>query len=464
MTKRLVAAMVAVVALVLIAHDVPLANQLETIERDRLITALERDAFILAGRFEEALEHGFEPGGRLDFARLVAEYAEAESVRVVVVGDDGIARVESDALDSFGEDYTNRPEIVEALQGRPSTGERESRTLGEELFYVAVPVLSGDQTVGAVRISAPERVVSERVNDQVRGLFVVAGLSLLIAVVVAVLVAWTVVSPMRRLRTATSALASGDLTTRVDDVDGPPEVRELASSFNLMAARIEDLVQRQQAFAGDASHQIRTPLTALRLRLERVAAQIDDRSAQADVEAAMAETERLHRIVEGLLALSRADAAAGAVVDVDVGAVAADRVVYWQALAGEEGVRLDYEGPASLHASAVAGALDQVIDNLVDNALEVSRAGDTITVSVATDPDAVVLRVVDQGPGMPADERERAFDRFWRSAEAPSGGSGLGLAIVRQLVRSGDGTCELREAAGGGLDAVVRLRPAVRPT
>ena len=169
---------------------------------------------------------------RLEFAQLVAEYAEAESVRVVVVDGDGVAVAESEALDSFGEDYSNRPEFQAALDGNPATGERESRTLGEDLFYVAVPVLSGEQSIGAVRISAPERVVSDRVSEQVRGLFVVAGLSLLIAIVVAAVVAWTVVQPIRRLRTATGAFAAGDLSTRVD-----------SSGWALGGARAGRLVQ-----------------------------------------------------------------------------------------------------------------------------------------------------------------------------------------------------------------------------
>ena len=462
MRNRLLLLVVGMVALVLVVHDVPLANHLERVERDRIVTRYERDAFIMAGRTEEALEGGTassEPG----LGALVARYASEEDVEVVVTDADAVGVLSSDPT-KVGEDFSNRPEIVDALTlGAPKSGERYSDTLGADLFYVAVPVLSGEERVGTVRISVLEEVVSDRVASQIRLLLVVALLSLAIAVGVAWVFARSVTRPLRRLEATTDRLASGDLTARADEAQGPDEVRALAGSFNAMAGRLEQLVERQRSFAGTASHQLRTPLTALRLRLEQVAMQIDGAGEVAGaVESALVETDRLHRMIEGLLALTRAEDAMTEPVAVDLSRSVGERADHWRPLADERDVTIQASVPAGVVVRALPGAVDQVLDNLIDNALEVSPRGSSLTISVVTDGDLAELHVVDEGPGMPASDRERAFERFWRAEGAPVGGSGLGLAIVHQLVTAGGGTVELREAPTGGIDAVVAFRAADR--
>jgi signal transduction histidine kinase len=458
MRTRLLLVMVGVVAIVLIVHDVPLARHLERVERNRLTTGLERDAFILAGRAEEALEDGT-VGADSGVRAIVSRFNAEEGVRVAIVDADLVGVLGSDA-DVSDEDYSNRPEMVQALSGIPDIGERYSETLGEDLFYVAVPVLSGDEVVGVVRLTAPERVVADRVDSKVRGLSVVAGISLLIAVAVAWLFARSVTRPLDDLESATKQLADGDLDARADPTEGPGEIRGLAESFNSMASRLQRLVDRQRSFAGDASHQLRTPLTALRLRLEQAAASVDESSpASVPIEEALNETERLRRMIEGLLTLTRAEGAASAVVEVvDVAAIVRDRAEHWRPLAQEGWVQIDVESPVSAPALAVSGAVEQIVDNLVDNALEVSPEGSTVRVVVRSEAGSVAVHVIDAGAGLAPDEREQAFERFWRADSATTDGSGLGLAIVQQLATAGDGTAELREAAGGGLDAVVSFR------
>ncbi len=457
MRTRLLLVMVGVVAIVLFVHDVPLARHLERVERDRLTTSLERDAFILAGRAEEALEAGT-TGSDPTINAIVARFNAEEGVRVAIVDADLIGVLGSDAA-VVGEEYSNRPEMEQALTGAPQTGQRPSRTLGEDLFYVAVPVLSGDEVVGVVRLSAPERVVSERVSAKVRGLSVVAGISLLIAVAVAWIFARSVTRPLDELEKATLRLASGDLGARANNTEGPPEVRGLADSFNSMASRLQRLVDQQRSFAGDASHQLRTPLTALRLRLEQAAMSVDDDDpAVGSIEEALNETERLRRMIEGLLVLSRAENAALTADVVDVAAVARDRAEYWRPLAHERSVSIEVDAPPSLEARAVAGGVEQIIDNLVDNALEVSPEQTPVRIVVESADGSIALHVIDSGPGLTVEQRARAFERFWRSDDAAVGGSGLGLAIVQQLAVASDGSAILHEAPGGGIDAVVTLR------
>ena len=450
--------MVGLVALVLAVHDIPLANHLERVERDRLTTKYERDAFILAGRVEEALEEG-DAATQAELNALVVRYAAEEGVEVVVADANGVGVISSDPT-KRGEDLTNREEIAVAIaDGNPMTGERFSQTLDGDLFFVAVPVLSGNNRVGAVRISAAEAIVSDRVDSRIRGLLFVALLSLAIASAVAWVFARSVSRPLKRLHTATESLAAGDLTTRAEHDEGPGEVRDLAISFNAMADRLQQLIERQRAFAGTASHQLRTPVTALRLRLEQLAVVVDDDpETHATVESALHETDRLHRMIEGLLALARAENATLAPESVDVASIARHRRDHWSPLAEESDVRMEVVAPATAPVVAIPGAVEQILDNLIDNALEVSPAGGSLNLSVVPERDWVAVHVIDEGPGMSDADRERAFERFWRGDSSSPGGSGLGLAIVQQLAHASGGTVELGRSPGGGIDAVVRLR------
>jgi signal transduction histidine kinase len=362
-----------------------------------------------------------------------------------------------------GDSYANRPEIAAALAGRFQSGERQSRTLGEALVYVALPVRSGDAVLGAVRLAYPASEINSRVAARLRTLLVAAAVSLAAALVVAVAVASTIARPLRRLRSATDELAAGELASRAATDRGPPEVRALASSFDSMADRIEQMVADQRAFAGDASHQLRTPLTALRLRIDQAMALVDDDPAAARqrLDAAAGELDRLARLIDGLLTLARADAEAD-VVTVDIAAAARERADEWRPLADENGVSLVVDAPPSASALAVAGAPEQIIDNYVDNALDVAPDRSTLRITVQHGRHDVELHVIDEGPGLSDEQRARAFDRFWRAGNG-RGGTGLGLAITQRLATASGAQVALRRARSGGIDAVASFRAAPRP-
>ena len=168
---------------------------------------------------------------------------------------------------------------------------------------------------------------------------------------------------------------------------------------------------------------------------------------------------RLSRLVDGLLALARVE---GTRIDrqpVDVIAVANERRTAWAPLAEERGIALDVDAPdRPATANAIPGSLDQVLDNLLANALDASPPGGHVTIAVEPAAASVGVRVIDNGPGMAPDELAHAFDRFWhgRSKGRP-GGTGLGLAIVRQLTVASGGTVELHDHDGGGLDVHLRF-------
>lgn len=458
MTRRIVLAFVLLMTIVLLVHNIPLASYLSKVERDRLITALERDAFILAGHAKESLTDGASP--RPSMQPYVDEYAKKSSALVVVTDGTGLAVSSNDPSVYIGTDYSNRPEIARALAGVPVSGDRPSQTLKSTLVYVAVPVLSGDDIIGAVRISYPKSVVDHRVRDRQLGILVVGLITLAASVIAAALVAYTLVRPVRRLTRATEELSAGDMAARAPDDEGPPEIRELSRSFNSMVGRLDSVLSLQRAFAGEVSHQLRTPLTALRLRLEQAESLVgrDDIVVREALDASREETDRLQLMIEQLLALSRLEGGTAITVEVDAVKVARERAAMWGPLAEERQVAVQVQGDAHARCKVVDGGLEQMIDNFVDNALSVAPSNSSVVIDVRRSGAHVVVDVVDEGPGLTDQERLAAFQRFWRGRGVQNdGGSGLGLAIVRQIAAASGGSAELLANEPRGIRARVTL-------
>jgi signal transduction histidine kinase len=441
--RRLLLGYLGVTLFVLLALEVPLGIQNQRTERRTLTAKVEHDATTIASLAEDAIQSGRSRDLR-GVARVVYDYSRKTQERVVIVDRAGAARIDTSARDVGAESFASRPEIRRALAGNVVSGTRYSKTLGTRLLYVAVPIASGGVVHGAVRLTYPTSAVDARITRYWLLLAAVAAVVLATAALVGILTARFVTRPLRGLEQAAAAVGRGDLEARAPENEGPEEVRSLARVFNETVTKLAALLRSQEEFVADASHELRTPLTALRLRLET-----------GDVDGASREAVRLSDLVESLLALARADAAPAE--RVDVSATVRERVETWRPLAEERGVALvaDVDGP--MHARAAGGRLTQAVDNLVANALDASPADSVVTVRVAGENGSVSVHVVDEGPGLTPEQRARAFDRFWRSKPG-GGGSGLGLAIVRKLVEADAGRVELREAPGGGLDAVISLR------
>jgi len=453
MKWRIMAALMGFTMIVLVAQDIPLYSYMQTVQHEQVQTALQRDAFVIAGRAQATL-WSETPANTAYLEETSRAYRDAGGARVVVVDESGKAIVTSDDDQaSVGGDYSTRPEVADALNGEIATGERYSSTLQEDLLYVAVPVLNGANIIGAVRLTYPAQVVDDAVDNQLRTMGIVALSTVLLAGIIGYIISLSLSRRLRLLEMATEKLAEGDLQVRADELAGPTEIRALSRSFNVMAERLNVLLEQQRRFAADASHQLRTPLTALRLRLERANDLLreDPAAAGERLSAAEAEVDRLAAIVEGLLLLSRTEASSANVERFDLASIARERVEHWQPLAAEHGVTVRYEGPASASGLAIKTAPEQVIDNFVDNALGVSPRGSRILVRVSGGA-SVVVSILDEGPGLSREDCERAFDRFWR-ATSDSHGSGLGLAIVSRLMFASGGTAKLEPREPRGLIA-----------
>jgi signal transduction histidine kinase len=435
-SRRILLGYLGLVVVVLAALEVPLGIQHGRTERRDLESKVERDATALASLAEDALRSPSRSRLR-PLAAVAYGYGRDTGGRVVIVDRRGIAAVDTRAAGAGAQ--------------------RPSATLRTNLLYVAVPVAAGGRVEGAVRITYPTSTVDARIRRYWLVLAAIAAVVLAVATLAGFRLAAFVARPLSRLEDAAAAVGGGDLGARAPEELGPPEVRSLARVFNETTAKLDQLIRSQEEFVADASHQLRTPLTALRLRLENLERDVAA-AGRRELEGALAEVERLGLLVDGLLALSRAAAGAASSEQLDLEELVRERVDAWSALAQERGLTLVIETDGAVSARAAPERVRQVLDNLVENAVEVSPAGGTVTVTARAAPPWAELRVRDQGPGLDAESLRRAFDRFWRGRGGE--GSGLGLAIVRRLVEADGGQVELAPAPGGGLEAIVRLRPA----
>jgi signal transduction histidine kinase len=447
-TSRIVGAVLALVVGMLALLVVPLGIASARHERDIFRASTSASAHAIASVAEERLSDS-EPDPALK--RYLDGTASAE---------DGIAVVARDGrLVATSGDIDNGPLRLVARTAHGTEVHRWYDDDGRPRLAVAVPVLSGHGgVVGTVIFTRS----AAHVNDNIARLWwrlAAAGVvALLIASLLAVSLSRWVARPLGELEHAADLLGDGALDTLAPDAVGPPELRRLAKSFNRMARRLEALIQDHTTSTAEVAHQLRTPLAALRLRIELLAAG----EQHDDADAALAEVARLSRLVDGLLALARAESADARPLAVDVAAVVASRVSYWEPLAAELGITIEL-GESAVGGVAVLGPghLEQILDNLIDNALSAVSRGGRVTLKSRHRAHEIVVEVADDGPGIPPGERAAALARF-----TTTDGTGLGLAVVHRLVTADGGTVELADSELGGL--AVRIawparQPRVRP-
>jgi signal transduction histidine kinase len=430
---------------------VPLAVSL----RDRVDAEVKGQARSQADVVAASASELLDPGQRSALRNLVQVSADSVRGRVIVVNRRGRLLADSAGAPA-GRSYADRPEVRAALEGHGEQITRNSKTLGAEILATSVPVLSHGLTAGAVRITQSVSAVNSAVKTSILDLAALAGVVLLLGLAAGAVVAQQIARPIRRLDRAARRVSAGDLDATVA-VEGSTEQRSLARAFNEMTQRVKRLLRGQQDFVADASHQLRTPLTGLRLRLEALEERSrDDGATAAELEAALGEIDRLSLIVEELLVLSRAGEHELPGESVDLGDVAERAAERWRH--GTE------EGPVELEVQRNDGAavawcaphdLDRAIDSLLENALRYSPPGSAVTIE--TRPGKI--EILDRGPGLESGEEEAVFERFRRGSAGRQGprGTGLGLPIARELARQWGGEVNLSAREGGGTRATIRL-------
>jgi two-component system, OmpR family, sensor kinase len=320
-----------------------------------------------------------------------------------------------------------------------------------KLRVLTEPVRAGGATIGTFRVADPLTSVDQALAS-LRNRFIAVGLgALLLSVAIAVWLANVISRPLRRMAKVASEVDSGDLSHRID-YSGDDEIGVLADSFDHMMDRLEEGFRREREFVSDASHELRSPLTVLRGRIEQLSGHAGDREAvAAEATELMREVRRMERLIDDMLTLAKAER----------GALLQRRPVPLDDFVADLRRDLPLLGPRHYSVeSNVHGELDadpdrlaQVLRNLVTNAVRHTSPEGSIEVSITSSDGVAEFEVSDDGTGIEPGQLGRIFDRFHRTDEGRSraeGGSGLGLAIARAIVEAHGGTMQAESALGDG--------------
>ena len=368
-------------------------------------------------------------------------------------------------------------EIKDALAGEYGAATRVTAGQQSLTLYSAIPVPDTGRIAGAVLVSqSTYRMLSDLYALRL-DIFRLFLWSVITAIVLSLLVSATITVPIRRLRDQAHAildprgrLLGGIVASRARD-----EVGELSRSLGELTARLQRHVRQMESFASDVSHEFKNPLASIRSAAEIANSSADPAERRAMLTMVLEDVSRLERLLTGVREISRIDSGSAdgeGAATVDVKEIAA-RVVgsaRRRGNGGEVTFVVDGEGAS---AWIPPGRLEQVVENLVDNAVSFSPAGGTVRVTVGKDNGFAVLRVADEGPGVPRENRDRIFDRFFsfRPREKKSAHAGLGLSIVKAIAESHGGAVALADQpaaekngekaggqAGGGTGACFEVR------
>jgi signal transduction histidine kinase len=454
MRRRLLLALLPLLFVLLVALEVPLAQTYADRRTQELFIESIGDARALGAGADETMRR---LAGRRALAARVRDERTLRGRTITIVDEDG---------DRLLPEVTPppKPATRQALEAaldrldpaRPPTA-WPWRT---QPMIVALPIGQDTTLTGAVAVEVATDDVRADVRRRI-AILAALGLSLLLVVtVLGVLpvVRW-VLRPVDELGASAARLAAGDLEVRASERSGPPELRGLAAAFNRMAASLATALERQRAFVADASHELRNPLAALRLRLDGLVGSLDGEDERR-ARLAIAESERLARTVTRLLELARAEATAAEREDFDLVALTLGRLDAWSPALEEAGIDLHVESPEPAWVRGSPDAAEYALDVLLDNACSYAP-GAALDVAIAHRGDAVEVRVRDHGD---VTESEHIGERFWRGSRHRSiPGTGLGVATARALLEGSGGSLRL-DAARPGLAATIRLPVATART
>ncbi len=442
----------AVVAMALLV--IPVGYTLNSNARSSTLVALRRDTSALATVLANDIGRN-----RLGEAMRVARTYSRTTGRQILVLEGAKTLIASKRSQAGDQEIAG---IVQRVGEVQLSGVIPRSSVEGAQYYVAMRLPL--DAVAARRLSTvilvvtfPVTVVTRAVHSNWFNLAIYGLVMLAAAVAFGFLLSTSLTRPLRNIGRAVEALANGQLRVRAPVDEGPEELRRLAESINAMSSRLVDALEAQRSFVADASHQLRTPLTALQIQLENLQ-ESDGPITPAAFEPALSEVSRLRWLVESLLELARNESREPLLVPVDLAVVAQSRVAFWRPLAEERGLTLVAPTSASLTVLAMAGVVEQVVDNLLSNAFDATEPGGQISVETRAVGAVGELHVIDSGVGLSDEDRQHALQRFWRGRDNRAEGSGLGLAIADQLVRLSAGTIELRAASGRGIDATISLQ------
>ena len=438
-----------VLVLAVVALIFPLAVSL----RDRVDAEVRLEARTEAEAVASRAVSVIDPPDSARLSSLALRASRAVSGRVVIVDKQGRILADSDGAATVGSSFANRPEIATALDGQVSQAKRYSTTLQAEILATAVPVFTGASAGGAVRVTQSVTSVNAAIRRAWLGLALIGLLVIILGLVAGAVIARRITKPIVRLDEAARRVAGGDLTATAT-VEGSTEQRALATSFNAMTERLTVLLGAQREFVADASHQLRTPLAGMRLRLEEARAQATEDDQREELDAAIAEVDRLALIVNELLELSRAGEGKPPRAVTDCATALGGAQERWKGAAAQVGCDLQLGAVEDFQFACHRSDVDRILDAVIENALAYAPGA---PVELSAVGGSIIL--CDSGPGLSGEQSEDLFERFRRGEAGRTGppGTGLGLSIVRELARRWGGEVTIADRPVGGAELTITL-------
>ena len=435
----------------IVATLVPLGFVLARSHGAGYVDQLERDARTAAAAL----------AARPDQSQIIvsSRYPPNSDVQAEVLDTRGTAATLPTDLSLFYPVASRAPEVRSALAGTADARTGTTST-GQRRIYVAVPVTRASKIDGALWLSSVPDPVQDLNRRTWAALGIIGAAAILFAVVVALAIARQIAYRLEVVAAGAERFAEGRFGEPIA-VSGGDEVAQLGVRLNEMAHRIEAAVQRERDFAAAASHQLRTPLTAIKLRIEELRSTLKPRAGSTTgeyLDEMAQEVDRLTMLASGLLLLASIEGGGLPMEPLpaaDAIEQAARRV---RPLARQGGVELAV-GPCGDGAAVAAprGAFEEVIFNVLDNAVKFSPPGERVDVHAVVDDGRLVLSVGDRGPGITPEDAAHAFEPFFRSRRAGGvRGSGLGLTICARLCETAGASIALEPRTGGGTVAVIR--------
>lgn len=404
---------------------------------------------------------------------ICREAGKAIAKRITVILPSGAVVGESEESPAEMENHSGRPEIAAALSGATGVALRRSRTLDREMMYVALPLSRGGETVAVVRASMPVKALTDVMHRLDARIALEAALVALCMGGIVFLLSRRMIKPLDEIRRGAQRFRDGDLSYRIR-VRGPSEIASLAGALNHMAAelstrmeRLRQLEDMRREFVANVSHELKTPVTSIRGFAEtlRDGVEADPRLAKQYLGIIAAQAGRLSSIIEDLLQLSRIEEEMRG-----SGLLERERVMILPVLNAAAGmlasaakdkfVRIDVACDEELSSNINAHLVEQAVANLIDNAVKYGGEGKSVRVEGSSEGKELLIRVMDEGPGIPAEHLPRIFERFYRVDKGRSrklGGTGLGLAIVKHIAGLHGGSVSVESEMGRGSTFTIRL-------
>lgn len=427
---------------------------------------LELQAHIIANALREPVsdfEDGDPKNGR-SLETLVSSYAQGIGGRLTVLDDKSRVLSSSDNLIPAGL-QVNQSEIVAARSGDPQATIRQDEWRKDQRLFVAVPVQGEhNETLGFVQLSTSMTPIYDEISETWISFSLIGLLILVITIIASVVVARQIAVPVKNLTTTSEQIAAGQLDERVSPA-GPNEIRRLGFTFNRMTDRVQEMIAQQRAFVDNAAHELRSPLTSLRLRIEmlQTRAKNDVELRERYLSQMEHEVGYLQRMVDHLLSLASVEnnPSVTALTPLDLAPLLYDVADSMSEVLRHAGLEFKTDLPD--HLPTVQANADQItimLRNLIDNAIKYTPRGGTISFTAKSQPAEIEITVADSGVGIPADAMSHIFDRFYRvdvSHSRAQGGTGLGLSLVQAIAQAHHGRIDAESRVNQGSTFTIYL-------